>query len=109
MPISKARADGRTIASLLPEGLPELGPVAPHTALRGRLEALTIGTAFDAARIGPAVAPGFGKVHYAVGPGVRFSLVTLDFTAGYAFNLNRQPNERRGSLMFSMTISDLFR
>ena len=64
---------------------------------------------FDAARIGPAVTPGFGKTHYGVGAGVRFSLVTLDFTAGYSFNLNRQPAEPRGAVILSMTISDLFR
>lgn len=64
---------------------------------------------FDAARIGPAVTPGFGKTHYGLGAGVRFSIVTLDFTAGYSFNLNRQPTEPRGAVMLTMTISDLFR
>lgn len=64
---------------------------------------------FDAARIGPATSPGFGKTHYGLGAGVRFSLVTLDFTAGYSFNLNRQPTEPRGAVLLSMTISDLFR
>ena len=64
---------------------------------------------FDAARIGPGVSPGFGKTHYGVGAGVRFSIVTLDFTAGYSFNLNRQPTEPRGAVLLSMTISDLFR
>ncbi|HEX3185471.1 MAG TPA: hypothetical protein VHQ94_11770 [Pyrinomonadaceae bacterium] len=64
---------------------------------------------FDAARIGPGVSPGFGKTHYGLGAGVRFSIVTLDFTAGYSFNLNRQPTEPRGAVLLSMTISDLFR
>jgi len=64
---------------------------------------------FDAARIGPGVTPGFGKTHYGLGAGVRFSIVTLDFTAGYSFNLNRQPTEPRGAVMLTMTISDLFR
>ena len=64
---------------------------------------------FDAARIGPAVSPGFGKTHYGLGAGVRFTIVTLDFTAGYSFNLNRQPTEPRGAVLLSMTISDLFR
>jgi len=64
---------------------------------------------FDAARIGPGVSPGFGKTHYGIGGGVRFSIVTLDFTAGYSFNLNRQPTEPRGAVMLTMTISDLFR
>ena len=64
---------------------------------------------FDAARIGPSFTPGFSKTHYGVGAGVRFSIVTLDFTAGYSFNLNRQPAEPRGAVILSMTISDLFR
>ena len=64
---------------------------------------------FDAARIGPSTTPGFGKTHYGLGAGVRFSIVTLDFTAGYSFNLNRQPAEPRGAVLLSMTISDLFR
>jgi hypothetical protein len=64
---------------------------------------------FDAARIGPGTSPGFGKTHYGLGAGVRFTIVTLDFTAGYSFNLNRQPGEPRGAVLLSMTISDLFR
>jgi len=64
---------------------------------------------FDAARIGPQTSPGYGNFRYGVGPAVRFSLVTLDFTAGYSFNVNRKPAESRGSFVFSMTISDLFR
>ncbi|HET7112708.1 MAG TPA: hypothetical protein VFI57_03645, partial [Pyrinomonadaceae bacterium] len=64
---------------------------------------------FDAARIGPSTTPGFGKTHYGVGAGVRFSIVTLDFTAGYSFNLNRQRSEPRGAVLLTMTISDLFR
>jgi hypothetical protein len=64
---------------------------------------------FDAARIGPKTSPGFGNFRYGLGPAMRFSIVTLDFTAGYSFNLNRMPAERRGAFVFSMTISDLFR
>ena len=64
---------------------------------------------FDAARIRPATSSGFGKTHYGLGAGIRFTIVTLDFTAGYSFNLNRQPTEPRGAVMLSMTISDLFR
>jgi hypothetical protein len=64
---------------------------------------------FDAARIGPTTSPGFGKFRYGVGPALRFSVVTLDFTAGYSFNVNRKPTEGRGAFVFSMTISDLFR
>jgi hypothetical protein len=64
---------------------------------------------FDAARIGPKTSPGYGNFRYGVGPALRFSLVTLDFTAGYSFNVNRKPRESRGAFVFSMTISDLFR
>ena len=64
---------------------------------------------FDVARIGPKTSPDFGNLHYGLGPALRFSVVTLDFTAGYAFNLNRKPAEGRGAFVFSMTISDLFR
>jgi hypothetical protein len=64
---------------------------------------------FDAARLGPKKSPGFGGFRYGAGPALRFSVVTLDFTAGYSFNLNRKPMEGRGAFVFSMTISDLFR
>lgn len=64
---------------------------------------------FDAARIGPKISTGFGNMRYGMGGGVRFSLVTLDVTLGYSFNLNRHQGEGRGAFVFSMDIADLFR
>jgi hypothetical protein len=64
---------------------------------------------FDAARIGPQITPGYGGFRYGLGPGIRFSIVTLDFTTSYSFNLNRRSGEGRGAFLFSMSISDLFR
>lgn len=64
---------------------------------------------FDVARIGPQTDNNQGGVRYGLGPGVRFSLVTLDITMGYSWNLNRRPGEGRGAFVFSMNISDIFR
>ena len=60
---------------------------------------------FDAARIGPRS----DGVRYGVGPGVRFSIVTLDVTLGYSFNPKRRPGDPVGAFFFSMDIADLFR
>ena len=73
------------------------------------LVALSPVAMFDVARIGPQSSQGYGGLRYGVGGGVRFSLVTLDLTCGYALNPHRHPNEGRGAFVFSMTISDLFR
>lgn len=64
---------------------------------------------FDAARLGPANTVGNGGLRYGVGAGIRFSLVNLDFTAGYSVNPNRRPAEGRGAFVFTMEINDLFR
>ena len=50
-----------------------------------------------------------GKTRYAVGPGLRVSVVSLDVTAGYAWNPNRHPWESRGAFLFTMEASNLFR
>lgn len=50
-----------------------------------------------------------GDLRYAAGGGVRFSLVSLDVTVGYAWNMHPRPWERRGALLFSMDLSNLFR
>lgn len=50
-----------------------------------------------------------GKFRFAFGPGVRLSIVSLDITAGYAWNANRQPWEGRGAFVISMQASNLFR
>lgn len=64
---------------------------------------------FDAARIGPVIMPGEGGFRYGLGAGVRFSLVNLDFTAGYSVNLKRRPGEGRGAFVFTLDVNDLFR
>lgn len=64
---------------------------------------------FDVARIGPHTDPTYRGLRYGLGAGAKFSLVTLDVTAGYSWNLNRRPGEGGGALVFSMDISDLFR
>jgi hypothetical protein len=116
--LSKFRSEARRAFDAIPQSGPErkadrdIGDAARSLDVIFReINLLEIAptVTFDVARIGPALTPGFGKVHYGLGGGVRFSIVTLDLTAGYAFNLNRQPTERRGAFIISMTISDLFR
>ena len=63
---------------------------------------------FDAARLRQNSTTS-GNLRYAVGGGVRLSIVSLDVTTAYAFNPNRNPWERRGALVFSMEVSNLFR
>lgn len=63
---------------------------------------------FDAARLRQnSLTP--STVRYAVGGGLRISIVSLDVTTAYAFNPGRKPWERRGALVFSMEVSNLFR
>ena len=59
---------------------------------------------FDVARVWPS---GTG-VRYAVGGGVRLSLVNANFTLGYAFNPQRGPGEGIGALFVKLDISDIF-
>lgn len=62
---------------------------------------------FDAARLWQGGrSPG---VRYAIGGGLRLSIVSLDLTAGYALNPNRKPGESRGAMLLSMEVSNLFR
>lgn len=63
----------------------------------------------DVARIDPRTGADIGGTRYGVGGGMRLSVVSLDFTAGYSWNPNRRPGEGRGALVFSLDISDLFR
>ena len=60
---------------------------------------------FDAARIWPDK---FGA-RYAVGAGVRLSLVNFNVTLGYAVNPHPHFQEGRGAFVFSMDVTDLFR
>ena len=63
---------------------------------------------FDAARLHQQEGPA-DRTRYAVGGGVRVGIVSLDLTAGYAWNPNRRPWEPRGAMLFTMEVSNLFR
>jgi hypothetical protein len=57
---------------------------------------------FDAARLGAS-----GDIRYALGGGVRLSLVsTVHVTAAYAVNPDIRPGERRGAFLFSLDVSE---
>jgi hypothetical protein len=60
---------------------------------------------FDMARIGPDG----GGLRYGLGGGVKFSIVTLDVTAGYSVTLRRQPGDSPGAFALTLDVSDLFR
>ena len=64
---------------------------------------------FDAARLRINNVPDTNRYRYGVGSGLRFSLINVDFTAGYSFNPTRRLNEPRGALVFRMDINDLFK
>ena len=59
---------------------------------------------FDIARVWPV---GEG-VRYGIGPGLRLSLVNVNFTFGYAYNPQRLPKEKHGALFFSLDVTELF-
>jgi hypothetical protein len=58
----------------------------------------------DAARVWPV---GQG-VHYGVGPGVRVSVVNVNFTLGYSVNPARTAGEKAGALFFKLDVTSLF-
>ena len=63
---------------------------------------------FDTAWIGPARGA-LGGTRIGPGGGVRLELASyVNFTLGYAWNVNRQPGEGEGALFFSIGIRDLF-
>ncbi len=64
---------------------------------------------FDAARLRVFESPETDRFRYGVGGGIRFSLINVDFTAGYSFNPGRRANEPRGAMVLRMDINDLFR
>ena len=64
---------------------------------------------FDAARLRINDLPDTNRFRYGIGSGLRFSLITVDFTAGYSFNPTRRLNEPRGAFVFRMDINDLFK
>jgi hypothetical protein len=64
---------------------------------------------FDAARLRINDLPETNRFRYGIGSGLRFSLINVDFTAGYSFNPTRRLNEPRGAFVFRMDINDLFK
>jgi hypothetical protein len=63
---------------------------------------------FDAASIGPARGA-LGGSRIGPGGGIRLELASyVNFTLGYAWNVNRQPGEGKGALFFSIGVRDLF-
>lgn len=63
---------------------------------------------FDAARLRVRDVPDTKRFRYGLGAGMRFSLINVDFTAGYSFNPNRRLTEPRGAFVLRMDINDLF-
>jgi hypothetical protein len=63
---------------------------------------------FDAARLWQDGSSPDG-FRYAVGGGLRLSIVSVDVTAVYAWNPSPRPGESRGALLLSMELSNLFR
>ena len=63
---------------------------------------------FDTAWIGPARGA-LGGNRIGPGGGIRLELASyINFTLGYAWNVNRQPGEGNGALFFSIGVRDLF-
>jgi hypothetical protein len=58
---------------------------------------------FDVARIWPNL----GGARYALGGGVRLSLVNTNFTVAYAFNPRHHPSESTGALFLKFDVSSL--
>jgi hypothetical protein len=64
---------------------------------------------FDVAHIDPAATDPHGGTRYAIGGGIRLTLVsTVSVTATYAVNPRRGPGEGAGALVFSLTTRNLF-
>jgi hypothetical protein len=61
---------------------------------------------FDAVRVGPDPTR---RWHFGAGPGLRLSLVNVNLSLGYAFNVGKKPGEPRGALLIQFSVSDLFR
>ena len=69
---------------------------------------------FDAARLridklSDTNLPDTNRFRYGIGSGLRFSLINVDFTAGYSFNPTRRLNEPRGAFVLRMDINDVFK
>jgi hypothetical protein len=73
---------------------------------------IAVGPVFmlDAARIAErGQSLGDAPTRYGVGAGARLSLVSLDLTIGYSFNIMRRINEPRGAFVFSLNVTDLLK
>jgi hypothetical protein len=65
--------------------------------------------AFDVAHIGPTGEDPHDGNRFAVGGGIRLTLVsTLNLTLTYAVNPQRRPGEGSGALFFALTMRNLF-
>jgi hypothetical protein len=75
-------------------------------AFRYELNTYTIAPVaiFDVARVWPAST----STRYAVGGGVRLSLVNVNFTLGYAASPKRKGGEGAGALFVGLDVTDLF-
>jgi len=63
---------------------------------------------FDAARLGQYTAPSSHLTRYAVGTGVGLTLASsFRFSAGYVWNTNRSPTERRGAAFATIELTTL--
>lgn len=63
---------------------------------------------FDVASIGPSNTA-FGGTRIGPGGGIRFELASsVNFTLGYAWNINQHPGEGKGALFFSINTRDIF-
>jgi hypothetical protein len=60
---------------------------------------------FDVARIWPEL----HGTRYALGGGMRLSIVNANFTCGYAFNPTHANHEGVGAVFFKLDFTDLFR
>jgi hypothetical protein len=58
----------------------------------------------DAARVWP---PGEG-VRYGVGPGLRLSMINVNVTFGYSFDVHRLPREKSGAIYLRLDVTSLF-
>ena len=62
----------------------------------------------DAARVGSGIPNQRDDFRYGAGTGIRFTLINVNFDAGYSFNLNRFPGEPRGAFVFALDIGNIF-
>ena len=64
---------------------------------------------FDVARLSRQQG-GDGSIRYGPGLGLRLEFASIaHLTSGYAWNVRRDPSERRGTIFFSIGVRDLFR